>query len=108
MTQHQYHPGTPQIHPPEFGSASHDRVSWGTSLRVWWGITWRSFVIVVPLALIVGFAAGAIIVIANSSAEPGAVGGILGQLASIPASIIAVHWFMNRGLRALGIEVVRR
>jgi hypothetical protein len=108
MTQHESHRETPQFNQQEIGTSSHARISWGTSLRVWWGISWRSLVITIPLAFFLGFAAGVILMITNSSASATAVGRTLGQLATIPASIVAVHWFMNRGSRNLRGEVIRR
>jgi hypothetical protein len=107
MTQYQPPQETLHTHQLAMGTPTHQRVSWGTSIRVWWGVTWRGVVIAVPLGVFLGFATGIVIVITNSSANPGVVGGVLGQLATIPATIIGVHWFMNRGLRSLGIEVFR-
>ena len=60
------------------------------TLAVWWAITWRSFLLAIPIGIFLGIAFGAIAAL-NGYTDMGLAGQIGGWIASIIAYLAVLH-----------------
>ena len=66
------------------------------TLSVWWSFVWRAILVSFVAGAFLGFIGGAIVGAAGRPELGGAVGAVIGWLASIPASIWALKSALNK------------
>jgi hypothetical protein len=80
-------------------------VTWDRLLKVWWSFAWRWTVFAVLIGMVLGALGGFIAAVAVPG-RGGLLGGILGQLAGIPASLIAMKMILQKKFQAFSIQLV--
>jgi hypothetical protein len=76
----------------ERGSAT-----WRQVLHVWWALAWRSLLLIIPCALVLGLFGGVIAALFDPGPGKGAeYAGALGSLGAIPAFFLTLKWVLNR------------
>ena len=76
-------------------------------LAVWWSFVWRSAIFTMLLGVVLGFGGGIIVGAAGHPELGGAVGALLGWLASIPVSIAVLGKVLGKQFNGFRIRLVR-
>ncbi len=87
----------------------HNEFTWLGALSVFWAITWRTLLIGIPLALIVGALIGVIGYFQGLTNETIAqYGGISGQLVMIPVYIYVIKRLFTKGFGNYRLQVIEK
>ena len=71
--------------------------TWKQVLLAWWALAWRSVLLTMPFALVLGLVGGIIAVLFDPGPGQGAeYGGTLGSLGALPAFFLTLKWVLNR------------
>jgi hypothetical protein len=80
-------------------------VTWTRAMKVWWALVWRAALAGLVVGAILG-ALGGIGVALTGRGDPGTVGGALGTIGSLPASIYVVRQILRKRFRDFTIRLV--
>ncbi len=87
----------------------HEEFTWKGALMVFWALTWRFFVILFPVAILIGLIFGAVSFFMGVEKDVAvARAGILGQIAAIPVYILVIKRLFSKGFGKYRLAVLEK
>ncbi|MBC3766049.1 hypothetical protein [Neptunicella marina] len=83
-------------------------VSWKIALRIWWSISWRTAVIILPTTFLVGAILGFGMALFSIPIEPNKIYlQLLGASISIVLSVWILKWVLGKSFNGYRIAIVK-
>ena len=83
-------------------------VTWQRALRVWWSYTWRTLVFSILLGIVLGATAGIALGAMGKAHLARRAGETLGQLGTIPVSLLVMRMVLRKQFKEFSIRLVPR
>ncbi len=83
------------------------QITFERTLSIWWSLVWRATLVSALVGFILGAIGGLVVALLGYPHQGAVVGGILGSLGSIPASMWALYAALNKSHRGYAVVLVR-
>src|SRR5689334_16895675 len=81
-------------------------MTWRRTLVVWWALLWRSALFSGVLGAVLGFVGGVVVALRGRPDLSATVGRILGQLASLPVSLIVLRRILRKDFKDFSVRLI--